>query len=80
MDLRYDGDDSSGAADLILGKGGGSDRRYFRGLQTAQQWHCIDPVGDREHTINEIAYNFQGNRNPFVDHPRWAEYLFGFNC
>ena len=80
MDLRYDGNDSSGAADLILNEQGGSDKRYLRGVLTAQRWHCNDPVSDRERAINESAYMLQGNRNPFVDRPHWAEHLFGFNC
>ena len=80
MDLRYDGNDSSGAADLILGEDRSSDRRYFRGLLTAQQWHCNDPVSDRERAINEAVYSYQSNRNPFVDYPHWAESVFSFNC
>ena len=26
----------------------------------------------RERARNEVIFNFQGNRNPFIDHPEWA--------
>ena len=41
------------------------------------EWHVADPVDDHERRRNTIIYLFQGNRNPFVDHPKWAGALFG---
>jgi hypothetical protein len=29
---------------------------------------------------NEVVASFQGNRNPFVDHPEWVECLWGATC
>ena len=80
MDLRYDGGDVSGAPDLMLNEGNSSDKRYLNGLSTAQRWHCNDPVNDRERSINELVHDVQGNRNPFVDYPHWAEKVFLFEC
>ncbi len=41
------------------------------------KWHKQDPVSDWERTRLEAASALQGNRNPFVDHPEYANYLFG---
>lgn len=41
------------------------------------EWHYADPVDEYEiHRNNLIYNNFQGNRNPFIDHPEWAEMIF----
>jgi len=32
-------------------------------------WHQADPVSESERGRNEAAFSYQGNRNPFVDHP-----------
>jgi endonuclease I len=46
-------------------------------LSTLLQWHLADPPTARERERNEVVYSFQGNRNPFIDHPEWAsESLF----
>jgi len=36
------------------------------------KWHLDDPVSTREETRNEAAYNYQGNANPFIDHPDYV--------
>ncbi len=41
------------------------------------QWSCIDPVTAEELKKNDIAEKFQGNRNPFVDHPEWIADIYG---
>jgi len=40
------------------------------------QWHLQDPVDDDERARNDAVFGFQGNRNPFVDHPEWVPILF----
>ena len=35
-------------------------------------WHQADPPDAAELARNEVIYSFQGNRNPFIDHPEWA--------
>ncbi|PZD77922.1 endonuclease [Mesonia sp. K7] len=37
------------------------------------EWHIDDPVSQKEIDRNNEAYLFQGNRNPYVDHPEWVE-------
>ena len=41
------------------------------------EWHRADPVSAKEIARNEGVYIEQGNRNPFVDHPELAEYIWG---
>lgn len=41
------------------------------------QWSRNDPVCEWEKTRNERAFKVQGNRNPFVDFPNLAEYIWG---
>ncbi len=41
-------------------------------------WNKIDPVDDYEVHRNDIIYrNFDGNRNPFIDFPQWADAIWG---
>lgn len=41
------------------------------------QWHRADPVSQKEVDRNEDVYGFQNNRNPFIDFPELAEYIWG---
>ena len=41
------------------------------------QWHESDPVDQIEITRNEAVYSIQGNRNPFIDHPEYADAIWG---
>jgi endonuclease I len=50
---------------------------YMGMLTVLLQWHAEDPVDDDERYRNDMVYSFQGNRNPFVDHPEWIYTLFG---
>ncbi len=45
---------------------------YMGLLSTLIAWHQADPPDAAEIARNEVVYSFQGNRNPFVDHPEWA--------
>lgn len=46
-------------------------------LSLLLKWHRQDPVSEREITRNEKVAKKQGNRNPFVDDPNLAEYIWG---
>jgi endonuclease I len=39
------------------------------------QWHTNDPVSEKEINRNNAAYSFQGNRNPFIDHPEYVNII-----
>lgn len=41
------------------------------------QWAKQDPVDQIEKDRNEVIYGIQGNRNPFVDYPQLADYIWG---
>lgn len=41
------------------------------------KWCKDDPVDDLERERNESVYAIQGNRNPFIDYPDLAEYIWG---
>ena len=41
------------------------------------QWHTNDPVSEKEIDRNNAAYSFQGNRNPFIDHPEYINSIWG---
>ena len=41
------------------------------------RWHREDPVDSKEINRNEEIYALQNNRNPFIDYPILAEYVWG---
>ena len=41
------------------------------------KWHRQDPVSEKELNRNDVVYGYQNNRNPFIDYPVLAEYLWG---
>lgn len=48
-------------------------------LSDLMQWHIDDPVDDWERNRNNIIYyDYQNNRNPFIDHPEYAQLLWGY--
>ena len=49
---------------------------YMGILSTLLEWHQQDPVDERERRRNDVVYGYQGNRNPFIDHPEWACEIF----
>lgn len=41
------------------------------------KWHKQDPVSEKEVNRNNAVYAVQGNRNPYVDYPQLADYVWG---
>jgi len=41
-------------------------------------WHTDDPVDAFEIQRNNVIYNWQGNRNPFIDNPQWFEAVWNY--
>lgn len=90
MDVRYEGEviGNVGEPDLILTNDAEQiterndawetgDKGYMGFLDVLLKWHRQDPVDDMERRRNTVVYLFQGNRNPFIDHPEWADAIFG---
>ncbi|MHB0754920.1 endonuclease [Polaribacter sp. M15] len=46
-------------------------------LKLLYKWHTNDPVSNREIVRNDEAFKFQGNRNPFIDHPEFVSQIWG---
>ncbi|MFO7863954.1 MAG: endonuclease [Salinivirgaceae bacterium] len=46
------------------------------GVALLMKWHQEDPVSQKEIDRNNAIYDIQGNRNPFVDHPEFAGYIW----
>lgn len=41
------------------------------------RWNKLDPVDDIETLRNEEVFKIQGNRNPFIDNPKYADAIWG---
>ena len=94
MDVRYEGgthgvtnvaEPQLGITDtltLITASNTGSNATtaYMGMLATLLQWHAADPVDARERAFNDLVYSYQGNRNPFIDHPEWVSCLYSSGC
>ncbi len=39
------------------------------------EWHKNDPVDEKERQRNEVIFEHQRNRNPFIDHPEFVEQI-----
>lgn len=48
-------------------------------LATLLTWNTTDPRDDFEMNRNNYIYTWQMNRNPFIDYPLLANYIFGAN-
>jgi hypothetical protein len=48
-------------------------------LASLLTWNTTDPRDDFEMNRNNYIYTWQMNRNPFVDYPNLADYIFGAN-
>ncbi|MGB0981192.1 MAG: endonuclease [Winogradskyella sp.] len=71
MEIRYNG--------LQIVNGFPSATGQLGDLDTLLNWHRNDPPDDFEMNRNNIVYNWQKNRNPFIDQPLLVEYIWGNN-
>lgn len=80
MATRYedliDGWSGNGSASSILA---GNKYPAYKAWYVALllKWNEQDPVSSKEQVRNEAIYDRQGNRNPFIDNPDYAEMIWG---
>ena len=62
--------------DLVLD---GSKNKVFEPwvVNMLVKWHQQDPVSQKEIDRNNAAYDYQGNRNPYIDHPEYVGLIWG---
>ncbi len=71
MAIRYEGGD--GFNNLEMSSTVGTSSTLIGDLETLLAWNAADPVNTFEMRRNDrIHAQWQGNRNPFIDHPEWA--------
>ncbi|MER6615511.1 endonuclease I family protein [Streptomyces xantholiticus] len=76
MAVRYQGDD--GFADLEPNdRVDNGSQPYIGRLSVLKQWNEQDPPDAFEQRRNQVIFDrYQHNRNPFIDHPEWAEAIW----
>lgn len=69
-------ENNSSTSDAVLD---GSNQRVFEPwyLKLLKNWHQQDPVSQKERDRNNAALVYQGNRNPYVDHPEFVSLIWG---
>ncbi|RZT97438.1 endonuclease I [Ancylomarina subtilis] len=74
MAVRYEGE--NGNPDLELNDNVSSSGPYIGKLSTLIEWNKQDPVDAFEKKRNQTIFEIQGNRNPFIDHPEFVDYIW----
>jgi hypothetical protein len=74
MAVRYNGLNlvNGDPSDAIVGQMGD--------LASLLLWNTTDPRDDFEMNRNNYIYTWQVNRNPFIDYPNLADYIWGVNA
>lgn len=79
MATRYEGE--NGEPDLVVIDTIPSDNYtnapIHAKLSALLEWHKEDTVDAFERNRNEVIYSYQGNRNPFIDHPEYVDSIWG---
>jgi predicted extracellular nuclease/endonuclease I len=77
MDTRYQGLGVDTTPDLqVVDRLTSTGEAALGKLCRLIEWHNADPVNAVEESRNNSIYEYQGNRNPFIDHPEWVAMLF----
>ena len=75
MDVRYEGGDNEPNLVTI------DDLTTYPNpqigvLSTLLEWHEMDPPDAFEKRRNDVIFEWQGNRNPFIDYPEFVDYIY----
>ena len=71
MAIRYN------TLNVVNGDPASSPTGQIGDLTTLLSWNTLDPADDFEMNRNNVIYNWQMNRNPFIDYPVLVNYVFG---
>jgi hypothetical protein len=74
MSIRYNG------LDVVNGNPPDTTVGSLGDLATLLTWNTQDPSDDFEMNRNNFIYTWQVNRNPFIDFPQLANYVWGANA
>lgn len=74
MAIRYN------ALDLVNGNPPDTTVGQLGDLASLLTWNHSDPSDDFEMNRNNYIYTWQMNRNPFIDHPNLADYIWGVHA
>jgi endonuclease I len=78
MATRYEGENSEPDLELTDELLTNTDKSPLQAQQSVLlKWNILDPVSEEEQARNEVIYSFQGNRNPFIDHPEYVNKIWG---
>lgn len=80
MAVRYEGNDPYVPDLVLVDKITESGCPRFGKLCTLLRWNRDDPVDDWERERHRRVVEIQGNRNPFIDQPDFAERIWGDKC
>ena len=80
MATRYEGDNGEVDLEVVDYIPSNGDLPYHAMLSTLLVWNEQDPPDDFEENRNNVIYGYQGNRNPYIDHPEWVQCVFGDGC
>ena len=77
MATRYEGE-HSGEPDLELNdQVDNGSAPYIGKISVLLEWNNQDPVSDWEIRRNNRIFDKQHNRNPYIDHPEFVNYIWG---
>ena len=78
MVVRYEGENGEVDLEMVNYADSSPSGEPYHGVQsTLYSWHVADAVSSFEQNRNDVIYSYQGNRNPFIDYPEYANYLWG---
>ena len=74
MCIRYNG------LNVVNGNPSENPDGFIGDLATLLTWNTADAADDFEMNRNNVVQVWQKNRNPFIDHPNLADYIWGSNA
>ena len=77
MDTRYEGELGEDTPDLFLvDRLTDTTENALGKLCVLLAWNDADPIDEAERTRHDRIYQYQGNRNPYIDNPQWINLIY----